>query len=141
MRAGRTVTVREFVEAYCELEETPLGRVVTWEAVERLRRLAAERAAHIRDVGVPVPEGAPAPAAGAGARREAAVWYVVAVGPDARSVEEASDAAVIRRLPEAVFACIPRDLAQRLRRERRPNVHVYPSAGPAVAAFGVFDRA
>lgn len=142
IRAGRTVTVREFVEAYCDLEDTPRGRVPKPDTLERLRWLATEHAATIRDVAGDAPGDDPESVEDpeATAPSEAAVWYVVAVGSDVRSVVDSSDAAVIRRLPDALFACVPHELGQRLRREHRRNVHVYSSPAPAMAAFGLFDQ-
>jgi hypothetical protein len=143
LRAGEAVTIPELVEAYCELESTPTGKVVTDDSLRVLRAKVAEaRAAHLL-AGVaeddPWEEASPQPGVG-DAAFNGPTWYVIAIGGDAELVDASPAVTVIRRLRDAVFACLPREDALALRRRGRPNLHVFESAARAAAAFGVFEH-
>lgn len=144
LRAGEIVTIPELVEAYCELESTPSGKVITEDGLRVLRAKVAEvRAAH-QLAGIGEDDAWDEAGSHAGETGEAALneatWYVIAVGSDTEFVDRSPAATVIRRLRDAVFACLPRDEAVALRRRGRPNLHVFESAARAAAAFGVFEH-
>jgi hypothetical protein len=144
MRRQPVLSIADIVEAYCVLKTTSTGRVPTVRTIELVRRKVAEAAAEHRLAGDDLVVEEPASPrrrrgpVGPHPEPSLSVVYLVAVGDAIDSLADADDVTVIRRLPEALLASVPRDRARRLR--EAPYVHVFDRADVAMAAFQLFDR-
>jgi len=143
LRRQASVSIDELVEAYCDLEATPTGRVPTAGSIELVRRKVAEAAAAHRLNEVQTADGVEPRS-----RRwrwpvltrssAAATTYLIALGDAVDVVTSSDGVTVVRRSDGAVLALAPRERGRELSRATE-HVHLFDRADAALAAFGLFD--